>query len=239
MWRRNVIGKRCLFIGANDALVVALTKCFGWVETARLDDPSSLNTFKASHGEGINGEVQIIAACAFAMSKIPAACDVISQSSPSDTLGEIVKDVVAEIAATPTMSATSRGESPMVLYLVEEQLHTSQLLIHAISAGAQTYITCTPIVKDQVVEFDMRLIYRERGLFMNHQLAVAAVNMSHNMSPFQVRVMECLRNDIFSDREIAAALGTSEKMVSKTVGQLFEIFHCHRRSALAKHSIYL
>ncbi len=33
MWRKNIAGKPCLFIGADYNITAALRDCFGWTET--------------------------------------------------------------------------------------------------------------------------------------------------------------------------------------------------------------
>lgn len=117
-------------------------------------------------------------------------------------------------------------------------MHTSQILSSAIEAGANAYFTCKQPTENLNTDLEMRLTYLDRGMALDHQLPVSAVLRAQNLTPFQTRVMQCLRDGLLSDREIAATLGVSEKMVGKLIGQLFGIFGCNRRSALAKQSVY-
>lgn len=126
-----------------------------------------------------------------------------------------------------------------MLYFVEDTVHTPHMLARAIEAGADAYVTCVRVADNGEADLDMKLVYCARGVALDHRLAVSAVLAAQNLTPFQVRVMHCLRDGVVTDREIALRLEASEPMVGKTIGQLFGIFGCNRRSTLAKHSVHM
>lgn len=253
MWRKNVAGKRCLFIGADGKVVAALKYCFGWSEAGRVKNLDDVRRFAASSNSELTKAVQVIAVC---LSKETSRA-----VNPADCRGEDVSANLDEIVRTAAAALEAAGDSvaytdasekgadladsvgrnggPVVLYFVEASEHTSEILVGAIEAGANAYFTYVRTEENYGNNLEVKLIYSKRGVVLNHQLAVSAVVAAQYLAPFQLRVMRCLRDDILTDREIAAVLSVSEKMVSKTIGQLFEIFGCKRRSALAKQSIYL
>lgn len=235
MWRRDLAGQRCLFIGADDTTVAALKNCFGWVETGRFNGLNDVNTLAVKSNNNESPPAQVIAVCVYStMDQAPTVRPCPDQEFQADL------STTVQAAISAMMASDRAAPPPTVLYFVRDSAHTIQTLVGAIKTGAKAYFTfkdSTGIDTDCGLE--LKLIYHARGVVLNHQLAVSTVLLAQNLTPFQTRVLHCLRDDILTDRAIAAKLGTSEKMVSKTISQLFEIFTCNRRSALAKQSIHI
>ncbi|SQG64321.1 Uncharacterised protein [Corynebacterium renale] len=239
MWRKNIAGRRCLFVGVADASAKkALQKCFGWNEVGHIGNCEDLNIFLEVLS--VNGEVvpEIIAVCVLKQtpsSNFPMLEEI--EDSPIYT-AELAQAVVRELAPCAG-NAKANDEVPKVLYFVEDVLHRERLLVAAIQAKALAYFVCGSFAARREEDLVLNLIYSQRGVVLDHQLEISAVLVAQNLTPFQLRIMRCLRDDILTDKEIAQSLNTSESMVSKTIGQLFQIFNCNRRSSLAKQSAHL
>lgn len=255
MWRKNIAGKPCLFIGADYNITEALTDCFGWAEMGCINSLKDINILDFGGGSVKSTSVPVLAACMFAKSKRLIVKGAGTDEVYSKTIADMVRATAIAVTSSHEIGTThcdvfevendevntspEKSGSPPILYFVERSMHTVRTLFSAIEAGANAYFICEQSTENFKTDLEMRLTYLDRGLMLDHQLPVSTVLRAQNLTPFQTRVMQCLRDGVLSDRDIAAALGTSEKMVGKLIGQLFGIFGCNRRSALAKQSIYV
>lgn len=255
MWRKNIAGKPCLFIGADSNITAALRDCFGWDEVGCINCLEDVSILNFGGGSVESASVPVIAVGMFTQSKRLVSKVAGADEDYSTKIADVVRATVAAVTSShktgtsccdvlkfeddQVVTSRMEGKLPTILYFVEYALHSSQKLISAIEAGANAYFVCEHPTESFNTDLEMRIIYLDRGLMLDHQLPVSAVLQAQNLTPIQVRVMQCLRDGVLSDREIAATLGTSEKMVGKHIGQLFGIFGCNRRSALAKQSIYV
>ena len=255
MWRKDIAGKPCLFIGADYNITAALRDCFGWSEMGCINSREDISILDFGDGSVESASVPVIAACMFTESRRLTVKDACIDEVYSKTIADMVRATVTTLASSPKTGTTRcdgcdiegdqvitspvKRKTPPILYFVEYSMHSSQMLFNAIEAGANAYFTCVQPTGSFNTGLEMRLIYLDRGLMLNRQLPVSAVLQAQNLTPIQTRVMQCLRDGVLSDREIAATLGTSERMVGKLIGQLFGIFGCNRRSALAKQSIFV
>ena len=255
MWRKNIAGKPCLFIGADYNITAALKDCFGWAEMGCINSLRDINILDFGGGSVKSAPVPVIAACMFTKSRRLIVNGAGTDEAYSKTTADMVRATATAVTSSHEIGTThcdvfeveddqvvtspEKSESPPILYFVEHAMHTSRTLLGAIEAGANAYFTCEQPPENFTTVLEMRLIYLDRGMMLDHRLPVSTVLRAQNLTPFQTRLMQCLRDGVLSDRDIAAALGTSEKMVGKLIGQLFEIFGCNRRSALAKQSIYV
>lgn len=255
MWRKIIAGKPCLFIGADYNITAALIDCFGWADVGCVNCLEAVSILDFGGGPAKSASVPAIAVCIFTQSRRLASNVAGADGDYSTKIADVVRATVTavtsshktdtsccdvlEVEGDQAISSRMKGESPPILYFVEYSLHTSQILSSAIEAGANAYFTCKQPTENLNTDLEMRLTYLDRGMALDHQLPVSAVLRAQNLTPFQTRVMQCLRDGLLSDREIAATLGVSEKMVGKLIGQLFGIFGCNRRSALAKQSVYV
>ncbi len=239
MWRRNLAGGSCLFVGADERVISALKNCFGWDELGRVNGPDDVMPMAERLASSRCADAPVVAVCLFEQAQhVSKKID----SEPESNLfgyAKLAQGVFAAVKLSPRREAERGSLTPKMLYFVEESLHASDTLVEAIGVGADAYFGCVRGGAESAVDLDIRIIYRKRGIALERQLPVSAVMQAQGLSPFQTRVMHCLRRDIFTDKTIAGELGTTEKMVGKTICQLFEIYGCNRRSALAKHSVYL
>lgn len=255
MWRKNIAGKPCLFISADSNITAALSDCFGWSEVGCINCPEDVSILDFGGGSVESASVPVIAVCMFPQPKRLVSKVAGADEDYSTNIADVVRATVAAVTSShkagtscgdvleveddQVVTSPEKSESPPIFYFVEHSMHTSGTLLGAIEAGANAYFTCEQPHEDLNTDLEMRLVYLDRGMMLDHQLPVSTVIRAQNLTPFQTRVMQCLRDGVLSDREIAATLGISEKMVGKLIGQLFEIFGCNRRSALAKQSIYV